>query len=79
MVTFSEPNSVPKCILMVQIGNVTHTNIFGDGTVILGEILKDCSGCAVQLGGFIATHINVVDEQLAFVEVYYAGKDLSQS
>jgi hypothetical protein len=79
MVTFCEPNSIPECWLMVQIGNVTHTDVFGDGTVILAEILKDCSSCAVQLGRFIATYINVVDEQLAFVKVYYTGKDLSQS
>ena len=64
---------------MVQIGNVAYTNVFGDGTVVLAEILKDCGSRAVQLGRFVASHINVVDEQLARVEVYYAGKDLSQS
>jgi hypothetical protein len=79
MVTFCEPNSSLQCWWMVQIGNVPYTNIFGDGTVVLAEILKDCGGRAVQLGRFITSHINIIDAQLARVEIYYAGKDLSQS
>ena len=78
MVTFCEPDSSPQGWWMVQIGNVSYTNVFGDGTIILAETLKDCSGRAVQLGRFIAPYINVVDEQLARVKVYNAGKDLSQ-
>src|SRR5260221_12140031 len=63
---------------MVQIGNVAYTDIFGDGHIVFAETLKDCGGCAMQLCRFIATHVNVVDEQLARVEVYYAGKNLPQ-
>jgi len=63
---------------MVQIGNVAYTDIFGDGPIVFAETLKDCGGCAMQLCRFIATHINVVNEQLARVEVYYAGKNLPQ-
>jgi hypothetical protein len=32
----------------------------------------------MQLCRLIVTHINVVDEQLARIEVYYAGKDLPE-
>jgi len=77
MVSFCEPNGLSQCCWMVQIGNVPYTDIFGDGAIILAESLEDCCSCAMQLGRFIATHINVVDEQFTRMEVYYAGKDLS--
>jgi hypothetical protein len=79
MVTFCEPNCPPQGRSMIQIGNVPNTDVFGDSTIILAETLKDSGGCAVQLGRFIPTYINIVDEQLASIEVYYAGKNLSQS
>lgn len=63
---------------MVQIGNVAYTDIFGDGPIVFAETLKDGGGCAMQVCRFIATHIKVVDEQLARLEVYYAGKDLPE-
>ena len=78
MVTFCELNSLPQCCWTVQIVNVSYTNVFGNGAIVLAETLKDCGGCAVQFGGFIVAHINVVDKQLAGVEVHYAGKHLSQ-
>jgi hypothetical protein len=78
MVTFCELNSLPQCCWTVQIVNIPYTNVFGDGAIVLAEALKDCSGCAVQLCRFIASHINVVDKQLAGAEVHYAGKHFSQ-
>jgi hypothetical protein len=47
---------------MVQIGNVAYTDVFGDGPIVFAKTLKDCGGRAMQLGRFIATHINVVHE-----------------
>jgi hypothetical protein len=79
VVTFCEPNSPPQRRGVVQIGNVPHTDVFGDSAIVLAETLKDCSRRTVQLCGFIPTYINVVDEQLAGMEVHYAGEDLSQS
>lgn len=58
--------------------NVPYTNVFGYGAVVLAETLEDCGCCAVQLCRFIAAHINIVDKQLAGVEVHYAGEHLSQ-
>ena len=63
---------------MTQIGNVPYTDVFGDGTIVLAETLKDCGSCVVQFCRFVATHIDAIDKQLAGVEVYYARKDLSQ-
>jgi hypothetical protein len=76
MVTFCKVNSLPESSWTIQIGDIAYTDVFCDGTVVLAETLKHCSGCTVQLCRIKAAHINVIDEQLAGMEVNYTGEDL---
>ncbi len=78
MVTFSKVNSPTQCRGAVQIGYIAYTNVLGDCTVVLAEALEDGGGCVVQLRRIIATHINVVNEQLSGMKVHDARENLSQ-
>jgi hypothetical protein len=77
VIAFCEANGVPECCWAVQMGYIAYTDIFCNGAIVLAETLKDCSGCAVQLCRIEAAHINVIDEQLAGMEIDYAGENFS--